>query len=137
MRRDPFLASLLALGALAGVARADVVASPGSDPRFSDRDLAVVARNASLVAILARDPWLVRRILDLQPGAVAQPGPAADPDLGAPRDAASSVEWIALIKRARAERDARGPGDAASNRSSEGSVEMIELMRRARQLKAP
>lgn len=137
MRRDLLLAGLLALGALAGAARADIVASPGGGPRFSDPDLAVVARNASLAAILARDPWLVRRILDLQPGAAAQPGQAADPDLGAPRDAAGSVEWIALIERARAERDALGSADAPSTRSSEGSVEMIELMRRARQLKAP
>ncbi len=62
---------------------------------------------------------------------------ARDPDLtGAARTAAGSVEWLELLRRARAEKEAQGKTPVTENgRSAEGSVELIEMMKRAKAAK--
>jgi hypothetical protein len=61
-------------------------------------------------------------------------GMAVDPDLpSVPRDWQGTVEWNELVKRARAEKEARQkPSPTVSTRSSEGTIEMIDLMRKAK-----
>lgn len=137
MRVEAFAAALLVLSACANPASADLIDAP----QFNAGETAIIARNEVLRAIVERDPWLVRGILDL----LARPSPAAippepldsaaNPDL-ATRNSQGSVEWNELIRRARQEKDQRGkiaPGLAP--RSSEGSVELIEMMRRAKAAK--
>ena len=137
MRLDLILAALVLIAADAGGARADMGSPPVESPRFDGRDRAAIARDEVLSAIVGRDPWLVRRILDLgTAGDAESPASSGGADLGAPRDAASSVEWIALLKRARAERDALRPSTDGASRSAEGAVDIIDMMKKAKRVKA-
>ena len=134
MRMEALIAALILLADCSGSARAELKGLP----RFSSTETQTIARNELLNAVVAADPWLVRRMLDViernprQSNADAKTA-AGDPDLAvAPRDWQGMVEWNDLIKRARAEKDTRDkPEPAASSRSSEGTVEMIDLMRKA------
>ena len=141
MRLEALIAALLVLGSCAVPAHADLQGLP----RFSAAESQTIARNELLNAIVASDPWLVRRLLDALAAEAHAPGggfvapgqridPAQDPDLAiAPRDVLGTVEWNELIKRAKAVKDSREKqAPVVSGRSSEGTVELIDLMRRAR-----
>ncbi len=134
MRYDALLCILVMLGEFAGAAQADP-AAPQPPPRFSKSDSAVIGRNELLRAIVDKDPWLVRRILDAMErmhGAAGGLDPAKDPDLAtASRTAEGSVEWFELLKRALDEKEGRAK-PAAVGRSAEGSVEMIDMMKRVK-----
>lgn len=148
MRFEALLGALVILADLSGAARADLVGVPAEPPRFSAADHRTIDRNEILRAIVSDDPWLVRRILDLlqhwqseaRPGLGAAPSdaidPAENPDLtGIGRTAEGSVEWLELLKRARAEKEARDKDATATARSAEGSVELIEMMKKAKAAK--
>jgi hypothetical protein len=141
MRLEALIAVLLIFGDFTVAAHADLQGLP----RFSGNESQTIARNELLSAIVATDPWLVRRLLDALSsraqspnGGFVAPGqgidPARDPDLSiSPRDVLGTVEWNELIKRAKAVKDAREKQTPViSGRSSEGTVELIDLMRRAR-----
>jgi len=129
MRKELLIAALILIGETAAFAAAA--------PIFSAAEQGTIARNELLRAVVADDPWLVRKILDMlqQSRRALPPADAADPDLAAPRAWQAMVEWNELIKRARAEKAARAAA-SASTRSSEGTVEMIDWMRRAKAKKA-
>lgn len=141
MRFETLLCALVILADLSGAARADLVGRPAGLPHFSAADNRTIHRNELLRTIVGSDPWLVRRILDVMTqvhGAASAQGvdPAKNPDLtAAGRTAEGSVEWFELLKRARAEKEARDKEPAASGRSAEGSVELIEMMKRAKAAK--
>jgi hypothetical protein len=131
MRIEAVLAALVLLADCTGAALAET----RSPPRFSQAETQTIARNELLNAVVVQDPWLVRRMLDIMATAPhARGGFAGDPDLpSAPRDWQGTVEWNELVKRARAEKDARQkPAPTVSTRSSEGTIEMIDLMRKAK-----
>jgi hypothetical protein len=145
MRFEALLAALIIFADMPGAARAELMAS---QPKFSAAESQTINRNELLRAIVGSDPWLVRRILDvmeqMHDPARRNEAPASyglnaarDPDLaGAARTAAGSVEWLELLRRARAEKEAQGKAPATENgRSAEGSVELIEMMKRARAAK--
>src|SRR5271170_6174427 len=53
-----------------------------------------------------------------------------------PRDWQGIVEWNELVKRARAEKEAREkPAPAPSSRSAEGTVEMLDMLKNAAKAK--
>lgn len=147
MRFDTLLlCALVILGELSGTARAELLGQPASPPRFSKSDTSIITRNELLSAIVDKDPWLVRRMLDAlerlhgttAPSAQSIAGldPKRDPDLaGATRTAEGSVEWLELLKRARDEKEGRRSPPGATGRSAEGSVELIEMMKRAKEMK--
>jgi hypothetical protein len=149
MRFEALLGALVILFDLSGAARAELAGKTAEPPRFTAADHHTIDRNEMLRAIVANDPWLVRRILDLvarwsgaEPhGSNAAPSdgldPQSDPDLaGADRTAEGSIEWLELLKRARAEKEARDKDAvAASGRTAEGSVELFEMMRKAKAAK--
>jgi hypothetical protein len=142
MRLEALLCALVILADPWSMARADLVGHPAGPPPFSAADTEIINRNELLRAIAESDPWLVRHILDLmmqRRGNAPAEGvdPAKNPDLAAAtRTAEGSVEWFELLKRARAEKEARGKDSSAmSGRSAEGSVELIEMMKRAKALK--
>jgi hypothetical protein len=147
MNPKAILIALLALSELSfSTAQAELMGVPSGVPIFSDADVTVIARNELLVAIVDSDPWLVRRILDAVGRASAQYranaasnelDPLRNPDLArTDRSADGSVEWIELLKLARAEKEARGKADPAqSGRSAEGSIELIEMMKRIKAAK--
>lgn len=149
MRYEALFAALLILADLSGVARADLAGRPPGEPKFTVVETKTIARNEILDAIVGQDPWLVRQILDLLEARTRRAGsagfapppdgvdPFRNPDLiGAGRTAEGSAEWTDLIKRARAEKEARDKQPpAVDGRSSEGSVELIDMMRRARAAK--
>lgn len=144
MRLEALLAALIVFADLTGSARADLLTSP---PKFSAAENQTIGRNELLLAIVGADPWLVRRILDVMeqmrdPARRAEaPSPygidaARNPDLvDSTRTAEGSVEWLELLKRARAEKEAREKEPAESDRSADGSVELIEMMKRAKAAK--
>jgi len=139
---EALFAALILFGDLAGSAHADL----RGQPQFSAAETQTIARNELLNAVVAADPWLVRRMLDIvarekalagRDSATGTPS-AADPDLSiSPRDWQGIVEWNELVKRARAEKEAREkPSPAASSRSAEGTVDMLDWMRRAKEKKS-
>lgn len=142
MRIEALLCALVMFAELSGSARADLVLHPANPPQFNSADRHTIARNDLLRAIVRNDPWLVRRMLDLmeefrKAGSADLPDAAKNPDLAlAGRTAEGSVEWLELLKRARAEKEERDRLTAnGAARSAQGSVEMIEMMRRARAAK--
>ena len=62
MRFESLLCALVILAELSGGASAGTAAA--ERPTFSSADAAVIARNELLQAIVVKDPWLVRRMLD-------------------------------------------------------------------------
>jgi len=139
MRFDTLLCALILMGELSGVAHAELLGQAAA-PRFSPADQRVISRNELLGALVDKDPWLVRRMLDamarMQSGAPSEATGGADPDIAsATRTAEGSVEWLELLKRARDEKEGRNTPPAASSRSAEGSVELIEMMKRAKSAK--
>lgn len=141
MRLEALIAALILFGGFDGSARADLQGLP----QFSAAETQTIARNELLNAVVAADPWLVRRMLDILARQASSrsdehavsgtdANPVIDPDLSiSPRDWQGTVEWNELIKRARAEKEARDKQTpAASGRSSEGTVQLIDLMRRAK-----
>lgn len=142
MRIEALLCAVVLLAELSGGARADLVLHPANPPHFNAADKQTIARNDLLRAIVHNDPWLVRRMLDLMEqfrnaGSTGLPDAARNPDLAlAGRTAEGSVEWLELLKRARAEKEERDRlAGGANARSAQGSVEMIEMMRRAKAAK--
>ena len=131
MRLTAIIATVVVLSELSGTAHANMV-GPYELPAFSEVDEIEIARSDLLGAVRDRDPWLVRRILDLG----VRAGTSDHPLEPVRRDASGSVEWMDLLRRARAERDAaQEKASAPASRSSEGSVEMMELMKAAKQRK--
>jgi hypothetical protein len=149
MNPKAILIALLALSELSfSTAQAELLAVASGAPVFSDADVTVIARNELLFTIVESDPWLVRRILDAierasegrnrANSASSEVDPVRNPGLArSNRSADSSVEWIELLKLARAEKEARRKAaDAAqSGRSAEGSIELIEMMKRIKAAK--
>lgn len=149
MRFEAVLGALIILTDLSGAARADLVGRPAEPPDFSAADNRTIGRNELLRGIVDNDPWLVRRILDLmeQWGNAPRQGaqraqaegfdPAKNPDLtAAGRSAEGSVEWLELLRRARAEKETREKEPiAATGRTAEGSIELIEMMKKAKAAK--
>lgn len=144
MRYETLLAALLILGQAS--CPSDAVERM-REPQFSGADVSTISRNEVLKSIVAQDPWLVRRILDLMarraspreadPYATPPDGidAASNPDLAnSTRTAAGSIEWIELLKRARAERDTKS-GAGPSGKSAASSVEFIEMLRNAQKTK--
>src|ERR1700730_14674351 len=112
MRIETILAALVVLANLSGQAQADFKGR-SVPPHFSAAETRTIGRNELLLAIIERDPWLVRRILDLVAQHSQNSGqnafasalkgidPLKNPDLaGDARTADSSVEWIELLRRA-------------------------------------
>ncbi len=138
MRWDIVVSTFILMGCVTTDARADIVAAPN----FTAQETQTIVRNELLRDIVQADPWLVRRLLDLIPHSSADRGqPTAvavdtttNPDLTAsPRDVLGSVEWIGLIKKAKAEKDQRvKAAEPIQSRSAEGTIEMIEMMRQAK-----
>jgi hypothetical protein len=149
MRFEAVLGALVILTDLSGAAHADLVGRPKDPPQFSAADSRLIGRNELLRAIVAEDPWLVRHILDLLKQRDVAPrqssqttsgehiDPARNPDLtAAGRTAEGSVEWLELLRRARAEKETREKEPiAASGRTAEGSIELIEMMKKAKAAK--
>ncbi len=146
MRFEAVLGALVILTDLSGAAHADLVGRPKDPPQFSAADSRMIGRNELLRAIVAEDPWLVRHVLDLlkQRDVAPRQGtpadgidPARNPDLtAAGRTAEGSVEWLELLKRARAEKETREREPiTASGRTAEGSIEFIEMMKKAKAAK--
>jgi hypothetical protein len=148
MRFEPLIAAVLVLSQASSAA-----AEPRNDsssPQFSAAEIRTVDRNELLRALIEADPGLVRDILD----AVAQRNVknsnafvaraldgidrAKNPDIvSATRTARASIEWIDLLRRARAEKEAirRGIKLEPAWRTAAGSVELIEMLKRAKQEK--
>lgn len=138
MRNDILLTILAVLALSEGAAPgARAAAEAPTLPAFSSAETLRIARDDDLSRLLARDPWLVRRLLDWSavPASASAPGPAGPALDMRPRDASGSVEWIALLKRARAHKRVRVP-QGPDARSSEGSLELIDMMKKARAKKA-
>lgn len=142
MRFETLFCALVILADLTGAARADLLGRPSESPHFTAADTRIIQRNELLRDIIDSDPWLTRRILDLmeqmRSGALREGVDATkNPDLsGAVRTAEGSVEWLELLKRARAKKDAREKDHAVGGaRSAEGSVELIEMMKKAKAAK--
>ena len=134
--RRLLLAATILVGDLTGAALADLA---GVRPTFSSAETGAIARNEILRSIVEQDPWLVKQILEAlakRSAPAASSADAANPDIGQTRNSEGSIEWAELIRRARAEKEARDrEPPAATNRSSEGSIELIEMIRRAREAK--
>lgn len=143
MRKASLAAALLVMMEMSGVAHAELVGKANERPSFSAAEVTAIVRNEILRDIVAGDPWLVRRILDVIAQAAQTKGSTApaespepidaarNPDIAAfSRSAESSAEWIALVRRARAEKlQAAAP---KRERSFEGSLELIDMMRKAK-----
>ncbi len=143
MRFESLLCALVILSELSGAARAEPVRPP-EQPVFSSADAGVIARNELLRAIVEKDPWLVRRMLDAlerlrgsrEGGPIAGIDPQRDPDLAsATRTAEGSVEWFELLRRALDEKAAQQTSPQGAGRSAEGSVELFDMMKRAKSAK--
>jgi hypothetical protein len=148
MRFESLIAAVLVLSQVSSLAMAEPRDSSTS-PRFSATETRTVGRNELLRALIETDPWLVRQILD----AVAERNAknsnefvaraldgidrTKNPDIvSSTRTAAASVEWIELLRRARAEKEAiRKPKFESSGRSAQGSVEFFEMLKRVKQEK--
>jgi hypothetical protein len=149
MRLETLIAAMLVLSQLPSSATAEPN-NGSSCPQFSAPETRIVGRNELLRALIESDPWLVRQILD----AVAQPKArnsddflaralegidrAKNPDIvSATRTADASIEWIDLLRRARAEKkaDQKGINCEPAWRTAAGSVELIEMLKRAKQEK--
>ena len=103
------LAATLALALVlpAAVAFADL-SGQQAPPQFTPEEIQIIARNASLKAIIEEDPWLVRRFLDAmqaQAGGQAAPPASAgdsDPDLNRFKRASpeASHDLFQILKQA-------------------------------------
>lgn len=150
MRLETLIAAVLLLSQVPSLATAEPNNSSSSCPQFSAAETSTVGRNELLRVLIESDPWLVRQILD----AVAQPkvrnsddfvaraldgiDRVKNPDLAsATRTARSSIEWIQLLRKARAEKEAdqKGINCEPAWRTAAGSVELIEMLKRAKQEK--
>jgi hypothetical protein len=150
MRFESLIATVLVLSQLSSPGTAQSRDSSTS-PRFSASETRTVGRNELLRVLIETDPWLVREILD----AVAERNAKSSDDfvaralggidrgknpdiVSATRTAAASLEWIELLRRARAENEAiRGkPRFEPGGRSAQGSVEFFEMLKRGKQEKA-
>jgi len=149
MRFESLIAAMLVLSQVALPAAAQPRDS-ASSPQFSAAETRTVGRNELLRALIATDPWLVREILD----AVAERNArnsdafvgraldgidrAKNPDIvSSTRTAAASIEWIDLLRRARAEKEAihnKAKHDSGG-RSAQGSVEFFEMLKQAKKEK--
>jgi hypothetical protein len=151
MRLETLIAAVLLLSQVPSSATAEPD-NGSSCPQFSAAETHTVSRNELLRVLIASDPWLVRQILN----AVEQPKArtsddfvtralegidrANNPDIvSATRtaDADASIEWIGLLRRARAEKEANQKGIDCEPawRTAAGSVELIEMLKRAKQEK--
>jgi hypothetical protein len=149
MRFETLMAAVLVLSQVPSVATAEPN-NGSSCPQFSAAETRTVGRNELLRMLIESDPWLVRQILD----AVAQPKArnsdrfvaraldgidrTKNPDIAsATRTADASIEWIDLLRRARAEKEAdqKGINCEPAWRTAAGSVELIEMLKRAKQEK--
>jgi hypothetical protein len=78
MRVRVFFAIILAM-VLPGTAPLADLRHSGDPPTFTVEEQAIIRRNAALVALADRDPWLVRQVLDAITAAARQsknePGP--------------------------------------------------------------
>jgi hypothetical protein len=146
MRFETLIAAVLVLSQVA----APVAAQPrdnAASPQFSAAETQTVNRNELLRALIDTDPWLVREILDAVAGRDAKNSEeflaqaldgidrATNPDIvSSTRDAAASLEWINLLRRARKEKEAI-QGKQLTGRSAKGSIELLEVLRQAQKEK--
>jgi hypothetical protein len=143
MRFETLIAALLMLSQASSSATAEP-RNGSSCPQFSGAETRTVGRNELLQVLIESDPWLVRQILDAVAQRTVRNSDAfvaraldgidrkKNPDIvSATRTAAASIEWIGLLRQARAEKEAVQP----PWRSAEGSVELIEMLKRAKQEK--
>ena len=123
MRLEALVAALVLFGDLAGPAHADL----RGQPQFSAAESQTIARNELLNAVVAADPWLVRRMLDIiahenaRGDAVRGTPSAADPDLSiTPRDWQGIVDgtnWSSAREpKRKREKNQRPPPPAAPRR---------------------
>ena len=85
MRLEALFAALVLFGDLAGPAQADL----RGQPQFSAAESQTIARNELLNAVVAADPWLVRRMLDI----IAHENARADAVRGTPCGRPGSVDY--------------------------------------------
>jgi hypothetical protein len=149
MRLESLLVAMLVLSHISSPATAESRES-SAFPRFSTAENRTVERNELLSALKEYDPRLVRQILD----AIAQRharnseefvARALDgidrfknPDIvSSTRTADASIEWIDLLRRARAEKEEiqRRPKAEPDDRTAAGSVETIKMLMDAKKVK--
>ena len=139
MRLEALFAALVLFGDLAGPAQADL----RGQPQFSAAESQTIARNELLNAVVAADPWLVRRMLDIIAHGRT---PEAMRFGGRPRRSTRSVDYAPRLAghrrmertgQARASRKGspRKTSARPSSRSAEGTVEMLDMLKNAAKAK--
>jgi len=149
MRFETLLAAMLVLSHISSPATAEPRGGC-SFPDFSKAETRIVGRNELLSALKEYDPWLVRQILDTVAQRKARNSEefvaraldgidrSRNPDIvSSTRTAAAAIEWIDLLRRARAEKEGmqNKPKVESCDRTAAGSVETIKMLMDAKKVK--